>query len=137
LTVRLVLDTSALLAYVAADVRSVEVGELIATVEENGDTTGVPVSCLLAALARVGADERRKLFELTGAEGPILLLPLLAGDVPAIADLGTGLPMDAAHAAAARAEHDALLGTHDPITYKGIVDPDDILDLSGDLGTAP
>src|SRR5262249_53743695 len=81
LTVRLVLDTSALLAYVAADVRSVEVGELIATVEENGDTTGVPVSCLLVALARVGADERRKLFELTGVDGPILLLPLLASDV--------------------------------------------------------
>jgi len=129
LTVRLVLDTSALLAYVAADVRSVEVGELIATVEENGDTTGVPVSCLLAALARVGADERRKLFELTGVDGPIQLLPLLADDVPAIAGLGTGLPLDAAQAAAARAEHDALLGTYDRAAYDGVVDPDDILDL--------
>jgi predicted nucleic acid-binding protein len=125
----LVLDTSALLAYVAADVRSVEVGELIATVEENGDTTGVPVSCALAALARVGAEERRKLLELTGVEGPILLLPLLASDVPAIAGIGTGLPLDAAHAAAARAEHDALLATHDHALYADVVDPDDILDL--------
>ncbi len=49
MTVRLILDTSALVAYVAGNTRSVEVGELMLNVEENGDTTGVPALCLVEA----------------------------------------------------------------------------------------
>jgi hypothetical protein len=130
-SVRLVLDTSALAAYLAADTRAIEIGELIATVEEGGDLTGVPALCLIEAWTAADAEQRARLAELTDAEaGPTVVLPVLATAVAPIASrIDAGLPADLAHAAAAAAEHGALLGTYRRADYRDAVDPDEILDL--------
>lgn len=130
MSVRLVLDTSALLAYGAGDTRAVELGELIANVEEDGDVTGVPALCLIAAYGQVDAVERAKLLDLTSDDdGPSLILPVLAADVASVAELAVRLPYDLAQAASMVSKHDALLGTYDRAAYSTAVDPDDILDL--------
>ena len=74
MSVRLVLDTTALLAYVSGDTRAVEVGELIAGVAEDGDVTGIPALCLIAVHRRVDAEQRAKLLELSGDDGPTLAI---------------------------------------------------------------
>ncbi|NUT37139.1 MAG: hypothetical protein HOV79_29125 [Hamadaea sp.] len=130
MSVRLILDTSALVAYLAADTRAVELGELIANVEENGDTCGVPALCVISAYQQAPPHLRRTLLELTGGEdGPTVVLPVLAGDVGHLGDLVATLPYDLAHAASAAAQHDALLGTYRRADYGDAVAKDEILDL--------
>jgi hypothetical protein len=128
-SVRLVLDTTALLAYVAGDTRAFELGELMANVQDDGDITGLPALCLIAAYQQVTAEQRVMLLELAGDDdGPTVILPLLAADVALVAELTDGLPYDRAHAVSAAAQHTALLGTFQRSKYQG-VDPEDILDL--------
>ena len=130
MSVRLILDTSALMAYLAADTRAVELGELIANVEENGDTCGVPALCVIAAYQQTQPDLRRTLLELTGGDdGPTVMLPVLATDVGHVADLVATLPYDLAYAASAAAKHDALLGTYQRDAYGDALDHEEILDL--------
>lgn len=132
MSVRLILDTSGLLAYVAGDTRAVELGELMANVEEGGDVTGIPALCLIAAYNQVTPEQRTHLLELTGDdEGPSVILPVLAADVGSVAELAAELSYDLAHAASAAAKHDALLGTYDRGAYATavVVTEDDILDL--------
>lgn len=130
MSIRLILDTSALLAYVAADMRSVEIGELIASVEENGDTTGIPALCLIQACKQANAEERAKLLELSGdVDGPTIVLPLLAADIAHVVELALLLPDDQAQAASERNKHDATLGTYHRHAYKTALDDYDILDL--------
>jgi hypothetical protein len=124
-----VLDTSALLSYIAADMRSVAVGELLASVEENGDTCGIPALCLLAASKRVKPEQLERLFEATENDGPAVVLPVLATDLRAIAQLRSLLSDDVAQAVVETQKHEAMLGTHDRKTYEGVLDEDDILDL--------
>jgi hypothetical protein len=129
-SVRLVLDTTALLAYVAADTRAVQVGELIATVEEGGDLTGVPALCLIAACNRVDAGQRTQLLELTADDdGPTVILPVLGVDVASVAELAGRLPYDLAQAASAAARFDALLGTYRRTAYGAAVHETQFLDL--------
>jgi hypothetical protein len=129
-SVRLILDTSALLGYLAVDTRAVEVSELMATVEENGDTCGVPALCVIAAYQQASTDQRRTLMELTGSDdGPTVLLPMLAADVGHVADPVAALPYDLAHAASAAVKHDALLGTYRRDAYGDALGPEEILDL--------
>ena len=129
MSIRLVLDTSALLAYVGDDVRAVELGELIATVDESGDVTGIPALCLIAAYNKVTAEQRVNLLELTGDEGPTVILPVLAADIAPIAEFAGSLPCDLAQAASDAGKHDALLGTYKRAAYAAAVSEDDILDL--------
>jgi hypothetical protein len=129
-SVRLVWDTSALLAYVSGDVRAVHLGELLATVTESGDVTAIPALCLIAAHHISNPEQRTKLAELTGDDdGPTVVLPVLATDVIAIADLTASLPYDLAHAAYAARQYDALLGTYHRTKYPAAIHDDDILDL--------
>jgi hypothetical protein len=129
-TVRLILDTSALVAYVAGNTRSVEVGELMLNVEENGDTTGVPALCLVEAYQQVSEEQRAKLLELVAEEeGPAALLPLPAADVGAVARLALRIPIAQAHAATEAVKHGAILGTYERKTYADSIATDDILDL--------
>lgn len=130
MSVRLILDTSALLAYAAADMRSVELGELIASVEENGDITGIPALCLVAAYKQVGVEDRSKLLELAGDDdGPTLILPLLTTEVAQVADFALQIDDDHAHAVVERNKHDATLGTYLRKAYAKTLDEYDILDL--------
>jgi hypothetical protein len=129
-SVRLVWDTSTLLAYVSGDIRAVELGELLAAVLEGGDVTGIPALCLIAAYNGSDGEQRAKLIELTGDDdGPAVILPVLAADVAPIAEFTDKLPYDLAHAAYAGLRQDALLGTYERARYAGSVSEDDILDL--------
>ena len=130
MSVRLILDTSALVAYVAADLRAVAIGELIASVEENGDTTGIPALCLVEAYKQVSSSEQGKLLELVSDDdGPATILPLLAADVAKVAHLALRLPQDRAQAVAERHKHDATLGTYQAKAYVTALDDYDILAL--------
>jgi hypothetical protein len=128
-SVRLILDTTALLAYAAADPRAVEVGELIASVEENGDTCGVPALCLIEAYRQTSLGRREMLLELTGDDGPALILPVLSTDVVHMGDLIAALAYDQAHAATAAVKHDALLATYESGQYRRAIDIEEILEL--------
>jgi len=129
-SIRLVLDTSALLAYLAGDTRSLEVGELLASVEENGDLTGIPVVCLVAAYRQVAAPQQAKLLELAeGDDGPTVVLPLLAADAAQVAERALRLDFDRAQAAAETLKHDATLATYERAKYDASLGEDDILDL--------
>ena len=130
MSIRLILDTSALLAYLAADTRSLDVGELLASVEENGDLTGIPVACLIVAYRKVSAQQQAKLLELAeGQDGPTVVLPILAVDAAQVAEKALRLDLDRAQAAAETHKHDATLATYEPAEYSASLDKDDILDL--------
>jgi hypothetical protein len=127
---RVVWDTSALLAYVSADLRAVELGELLAAVVEGGDVTGIPALCLIAAHTGSNAEQRAKLVELAGDDdGPTMILPVLAADIAPIAGLTDNLPYHLAHAAHAAHRQDALLATYERAKYVDAVNEHDILDL--------
>jgi hypothetical protein len=129
-SVRLILDTSALLAYLSGDTRSLDVGELIASVEENGDLTGIPVACLIAAYRQVEAQQQAKLLELAeGDDGPTVILPILASDAAQVSEKTLRLDLDRAQAAAETDKHDATLATYEPAAYAASLNEDAILDL--------
>jgi hypothetical protein len=129
-SIRLILDTSALLAYLAGDTRSLDVGELLASVEENGDLTGIPVACLIAAYRQVEAQHQAKLLQLAeGDDGPTVILPILAADAASVAEEALRHDLDRAQAAAETLKQDATLATYEPATYAASLDEDDILDL--------
>ncbi|GIH09782.1 hypothetical protein Rhe02_78490 [Rhizocola hellebori] len=130
MSVRLILDTSALVAYAAADTRAIDLGELLLTVQENGDLTGIPAMCLIEAYQQVSQPHRDHLLELVGDdEGLAVLLPVLAADVATIAHLALQLPPPPAHATAETHKHHALLATYQRHTYTDILAAEDILDL--------
>ena len=130
MTVRIVLDTSALLAY--ARLSGVAVGELIAMVEEDGGAAvvGIPAGCFLeahAALAAGQADaeaarDRARLVDLaTTVDGVTAVLPLLGADVVAAAEDG--------HAAVEVRRHGALLATYEGRQARRNLPDEAVLDL--------
>lgn len=129
--VTVVLDTSALLGYLAADTRSVAVGELLATVAEDGDVTGIPALCLLSAYRKAAASDRPRLWELTESDdGPaVVVLPLVAPEVHQVAELSLRLPKHQAHAIALAKDNGAILATYDRRSIAAELAEDDTLDL--------
>jgi hypothetical protein len=131
LNVRVVLDSSALLAY--ARLEGVAVGELIAMVEEDGDSAlvGVPAACFLSAYAAVAPDERARLVDLvTKIDGVTAILPLLGADAVEVAELGDRLPdRGAAHAVVETRRRNALLATYLGDAARRDLPDDAVLDL--------
>jgi hypothetical protein len=129
-SVRLILDTSALRAYIADDTRALNIAELIRNVEENGDTCGIPALSLLAALKGSSSADRTRLLKFAmDDDRPTAVLPVMDRDVVAIAGLDHHMAERHAHAVTERAKHDALLGTYERSAYSRFVDEEDILDL--------
>jgi hypothetical protein len=130
-TVRLILDSSALEAYVSDDVPALDIAELLVTVAEAGDVTAIPALCLIATHRTATVEQRVRLIDLAADDdGHTLVLPLLAADVPGIAELALSLPVDQAQAAAAAVTHGAVLATYHRTSYPpGTIHDDDILDL--------
>jgi len=136
-TVRIVLDTSALLAY--ARLSGVAVGELIAVVEEDGGAgvVGIPAACFLAAHAVLAADvaaargadardevaaDRARLVDLANTvDGVTTVLPLLGADVVAAAEDG--------HAVVEVRRHGALLATYEGSQARRVLPDEAVLDL--------
>jgi hypothetical protein len=124
--VRVVLDTSALLAY--SRLEGVAVGELIAMVEEDGvgNLVGVPAASFLAAYRALDAAERHRLVRMaTEIDGVTAVLPLMGGDVVNIADLATRVGDEAdPHAIYEAGMRDALLATYCGATARKELPPD-------------
>lgn len=108
--IKVVLDTTAVLAYPGDDV-----GELIAEITDEGNLFGLPVVCLAAARAQSRDPERVRLL----AHHPHCeVLPLPAADWERLARLMRLLGrVDCASARVAARVHRAYLVTADPDAY--------------------
>jgi hypothetical protein len=129
--VRVVLDTSALVAY--AQLNGIATGELIAMVEEDGgaNLVGIPATSLLSAYAVLDADERARLVDLaTKIDGVTVILPLLGTDATEVADLETRLPVrGTAQAIVETRKRGALLATRDGASARRELPDESVLDL--------
>jgi hypothetical protein len=130
--VRVVLDTSALVAY--ARLEGLAVGELIAMVEEDGGASlvGVPAAGFLAAYATLTGEERARLVNMaTKIDGVTVILPLLGTDAVETAKLDSQLPHpDSAHAIIETRKRGSLLATYSGQVARRELPADAVLDLA-------
>jgi hypothetical protein len=139
--VRVVLDTSALLAY--ARLEGIAVGELVVMVEEDGGgaLVGVPADSFVSAYLELAADnparddragdECRRLVDLaTKIDGVTAILPLLGADAVEVAELDRRLGgRGTAHAIVEVRTRGALLATYDGKAARTALPDDAVLDL--------
>jgi hypothetical protein len=132
-----VLDTSALLAYVAGHVA---VGELIAEISDERRHLGVPAVCLASARAAVDDAAAAAHLRLLTTTSAIVILPLSTdrvGGVDAVWHVGelaraAGGDLSVGHAARAALEHEAYYATTRPDRAAAVLPPGwGILDLAG------
>lgn len=110
MTIKVVLDTSAIITY-----PSVAVGELIAEVVDDGGMVGLPVTCLAAASLQVVAPDRVRLL---AAHKHAERLALSPDDWERLAAWWRLLGrVDCATAATAARAHGAYLATAEPEAY--------------------
>ena len=108
--VRVVLDTTALVAY--ARLRGMATAELVAMVEEEGGAglVGIPAACVLSAWRELEPDERERLVSLaTKIDGATVILPLTGTDAIDAARLGPVM----GHAILEARKRGAYLATYD------------------------
>lgn len=113
--VRVVLDSTALLAY--ARLRGMATAELVAMVEEEGGTAlvGIPAACFLDAYQQLQEDEQERLIRLaTKIDGVTVILPLAGTDTIEVARLGPVM----GHAIIETRKRGAYLGTYDAAQAK-------------------
>ncbi len=123
MTVRLVLDTSAIVAYAS----TVDVGETISQVEENSAQFALPVACLVEASATTGpellaglvAHPAAVIVDLAGADWTVLAVTreILGG-------------IDAASALHAAERFGCDILTDDPERYDALGDDPPIITVS-------
>ena len=134
MNVRVVLDTSALLAY--SQLSSVAVGELIRMVVEDDDAVfvGVPAASFLAAHRVLDPDDRDRLVDLaTMSDGVAVILPLLGADAVEVAEVEAAEDVQDAgigHAIFEAARLSALLATFEGEAARRWLVDDAVLDLS-------
>jgi hypothetical protein len=120
-TITVVLDTTAILAYTKG---SIAVGELLSLITDDGDTALVPATCLAEAQRRVTGHEDALLSILPAIAcvetGP--LLPDQATEV-GVAARGRG-GIDAGHAALEAVAREAQLVTQDVALMSRLLPPD-------------
>jgi hypothetical protein len=131
--VRVVLDTSALLAY--SRLSSVAVGELISIVEEENDAAfvGVPAASFLAAHRILAPDDRERLVDLaTMSDGVAVILPLLGADTVEVAEVEAAESGDdgIGHAIHEAARLSATLATYRGDAARRWLAAENVLDLS-------
>jgi hypothetical protein len=131
MTVRVILDGSALRGYVADDLRSLVVAELTSSVQEDAGIVGIPAASFVAAYAGADARSCMRLTHLVGSgEGVTALLPLMWPGVLDVGSSAAGLGPDGAHAVAEARTHGAYLATFEPAAY---AEEDDLKNLILDL----
>lgn len=126
--IRLILDTTALLAYLSPDMRSMQLVELIESVEDNGDQVGVPALCFQAALHECDKDAGDTLLQLVVGQAHPVTVTALGGDEVAYAALSP-IADELAQAALEAIRNDCMLGTYAPALYDGVLADDLILPL--------
>ena len=136
--VRVVLDNSALTAWLTGDTRAMPVAELIATIAEEADAlVAVGAHTLVAAYRPTAAKERARLVRLINdPRRPVAALPLLAADMPALVEVAESLPEATTpgagpdpHAVLIARDHDAYLATYAADGASRVLDGDQIIDL--------
>jgi hypothetical protein len=136
--VRVVLDSSALLAWLTGDTRAMPVAELLATIaEENDALVAVGAHTLVGAYRHSDAKGRARLVRLVDdPRQPVAALPLLAADVPGLVEVTESLPAGPPgdgpdpHAVLISREHDAYLATYAAGRASRVLNADQIIDLS-------
>jgi hypothetical protein len=110
MTVTVVLDTSAIVAYTKG---SVAVGELLSIIADDGDTVLIPASCLAAAGRQLGHGEEALLGVLSTAPC-VALAPLTPEQaIPVGISARRAAGIDQGHAAVEAIGHSAQLATQD------------------------
>ena len=126
MTVRLVLDETALLSY--ARLSSVTVAELVGLLQEEDDEAavlvGVPAGCFLTAYAELDeeSDRERLVRFATSIDGAAVILPLLGSDTVEVARNGT-------HGILEARRHRAVLATYAGDVARKSLPADFVLDL--------
>ena len=124
-----VLDASAVRFY--ARLEGVAVGELIATVHEDGDLTGIPVLVLIDVWADLTDGERAIVTDLIERENsPVEVLPVDPAAIPAISGLRSHIGYGSAHAVAAVRSLGTTVATYLSGMYSEHLDVYDVLELS-------
>ena len=91
----IVLDTAALVAYAAGDLR---VGEIVALLADRGETVVIPAACLATAYRAVDA-KGSSLLDLIAGLDHVIVAPLAREHCTAAGSWSRGLGLDTAHAA--------------------------------------
>ncbi|MEU7822922.1 hypothetical protein [Catellatospora sp. NPDC049133] len=129
MSVHVVLDPSALIAYGELGPHSLAVAELMASVDENLGLVGVPALSVLESYAALDDTGRAALDALfTRTDGAVVVLPLLAEATLDLAHRPDGVTAAHAHVRLAADEHEALVATYHPELF-GDLDEDSVLDL--------
>lgn len=121
MTVTLVLDTGAVLAYAKG---SIAVGELLSIITDDGDTALIPAACLAEAHRRL-PDGEDGLLAILSTIPCVALSPLLpdqSTEVGVAARRGGGV--DAGHAAVEAVAHEAQVVTQDVATMSRLLPAD-------------
>jgi rRNA-processing protein FCF1 len=118
MSVTVVLDTSALLAYTKG---SIAVGELVSIISDDDDTVLVPAACLAEANRQLPQGQDAVLGVLVGITNvEVASLPAEdAIDVGATARSASGI--DLGHAAVEAVRHEAQLATQDGATMSRLL----------------
>lgn len=114
-SVRVILDTSALLSY--AQLRGMATAELVTMVEEDGGASlvGIPAACFLTAYEQLEPDEQQRLIRLaTTSESVTVILPLTGTDTIEVATLGSAM----GHAVIEARRWRAIMATYDGATAR-------------------
>jgi hypothetical protein len=129
---RIVLDTSAILAYGRA---GVHVGELIMMVSEEAGAVGVPVACLVEAYAEAKPLETTTIDYLATGLAAVSVLPLDPADARRIGEMSRHASVGMAHAITAATRERSFIVTADGATVRSLVDDDSlIIDLPREPG---
>lgn len=121
MTVTLVLDTSAVLAYAKG---SIAVGELLSIITDDGDTALIPATCLAEAHRHL-ADGEDELLTILSTIPCVELSPLLPEQSAKVGGAArTGGGIDAGHAALEAIAREAQLATQDVVTMSRLLPPD-------------
>ena len=128
MNVHVVLDTTALVAYARLD--SLAVGELMKEVGDNGGTIGVGAPAWADAYATVDPGGRKHLLAMLADDNYILILPMLADDLPDVGEIAARHPLPLAHAIVQTRRYGAPLATLDPRSVADDMNSYDVFDLN-------
>ena len=126
MTVQVVLDPSAILAYGRA---SIAVGELIMMVGEEAGDVGVPVVALAEAYADAKGIEPTMVEHLAGGLSAVRVLPVDPMDARRIGELSRQVSLGLAHAVTAARREQAFLVTANGDAVRRVFDERLIIDV--------
>jgi hypothetical protein len=127
--VTVILDASAVRAY--ARLETVSVGELMQTVAEDGDLTGIPVLALVDLWPDLTKEEQALVDNLIRREdSPVEVIPMHTDLVPAVAAAARAISGGHAQAVALVHSLGTTVATFDPDAYADHLDLYDVLHLS-------